>query len=117
MPRKTVKIEIPKGKIDDVIKLGTDVLGQHTDLAADSPLDKDRMKMLKDALTEADTANKDFNKFDAKAQSARSTRDQALGTEAGRDVNATVLAGIVYARDQLLIAHKGNEKEIGEYGF
>jgi len=117
MARKTIRVNIPKSKPDGLIKLGQAVLDQHDELGKDSPLDADEMKALQDSLTAADASNKEFKKFDGKAQAARQARDLELGTEQGNGVNGTVVAGVTYARNQLLIAHKGHEEKLEEYGF
>ena len=75
------------------------------------------MKELKDAVTQAKASHKDFKKFDGQAQAARQTRDISLGVEPGKAKAATVLAGLTYARKQLLIAHEDNEDKLSEYGF
>ena len=50
MARKTVKIEIPAGKPEDLMTLAENLVEQHTELGKESPLDTDRIKELDDAV-------------------------------------------------------------------
>ena len=117
MARKTVKIEIPAGKPEDLMTLAENLVEQHTELGKESPLETDRIKELDDAVKQAKANHKDFKKFDGQAQAARQARDINLGIEPGKSTVATVLAGVKYARKHLLLEHEGNEEKLSQYGF
>ena len=46
MARKTVRVDIPTGSPDELIKLGQDILAKHQALGTSSPLDDDKMTRL-----------------------------------------------------------------------
>ena len=119
MSRKTVKVDVPMGRPDDLIKLGQAIVAKHVKDAAASPLDAARMTKLTAALAIADPQNQAGKDADAAAQRARQLRDTALGIAAGQNAGSkdTALNLITYARDQLLVTNAGTEEALTAYGF
>lgn len=119
MARKTVKVEIPASKPDDLIKLGQAILTKHTEEGANSPLDTKKMTTLAGQVGLAAQRNQDAKDADAVAQKARQDRDNALGMADGQNASTkdTALNLIMYARAQLLIANEGVEEALSAYGF
>ena len=119
MSRKTVRIELPDGRPDDLIILGKKLTDKHTELGASSPLDETRMTKLAAALGIADQNNDAAKAADGAAQKARQVRDTALGMASGQNAQTkdTVLYLVTKSRDELLLAHEDNEEALTEYGF
>lgn len=119
MARKTVRVEIPVSKHEEMLTLGKQILAQHQKLGAASPLDNAKMTKLTAVVGTADTKNAEAKAADAVAQAARQVRDVAMGTGPGQSATTkdTGLNLITYARDQLLIAYEGQEEALTGYGF
>ena len=119
MARKTVRVDVPNGKPEELSKLAGKIVTKHTDDGQTSPLDNGKMAKLASAVTLADEKNASANKLDAQAQTERQLRDRALGIDKGQtyDTPDTVLNLVSNARDRLLNVYEGNEEKLGEYGF
>ena len=119
MSRKTVRIELPDGRPDDLIILGKKLTDKHTELGASSPLDETRMTKLAAALGIAGQNNDAAKTADGVAQKARQVRDTALGMASGQNAQTkdTVLYLVTKSRDELLLAHEDNEEALTEFGF
>jgi hypothetical protein len=119
MARKTVRVDIPTGSPDDLIKLGQAIEAKHQKDGAASPLDADKMTKLAAALAIADPQNQAAKDADAVAQKARQVRDQALGMADGQTAYTkdTAMNLVTYARDQLLVTNEGAEEALTAYGF
>ena len=119
MARKTVRVDVPANKPDDLITLGQSILAKHTKDGADSPLDDKKMQTLTGVLAVADPQNQAAKDADAVAQKARQTRDGALGIADGQTAYTkdTAMNLITYARDQLLVTNEGQEEALTAYGF
>jgi hypothetical protein len=119
MSRKTVRVEIPTGSPDELIKLGQAIVDKHEKDGAASPLDGKKMTALAAALAVAEPQNKAAKEADAVAQKARQLRDGAMGLADGQNAGTkdTGLNLITYARDQLLVSNEGAEEALTAYGF
>jgi hypothetical protein len=119
MARRTVRVEIPNGSPDDLIKLGQSIIAKHQSNGASSPLDATKMTKLAALLTSSAQNNQAAKDADAAAQTARQNRDTAMGIADGQNASTsgTGLNLIAYARDQLLIANEGSEEALAQYGF
>lgn len=119
MARRTIRVEIPTGKPDDIIALAKDVHTKHAADGVDSPLDTDMMATLNTKTTSADTKNASAKQHDAQAQALRQDRDTLLGLADGQtaDTPDTALNLLTYTRDALLLKYRGSEEKLSEYGF
>jgi hypothetical protein len=119
MARKTVRVDIPIGSPDDLIKLGQAIVVKHKKDGDSSPLDNDKMTKLDAALNVAAPQNQAAKDADVVAQSARQVRDGALGIADGQTAYTkdTAVNLITYARDELLLADEGQEEALSAYGF
>ena len=119
MARRTIRVEIPTGKPDDLIALAKNVRTKHVADGADSPLDTDMMTTLNTKTTSAETKNASAKQHDAQAQALRQDRDTSLGLADGQTADSpdTVLNLLTYTRDALLLKFRGNEEKLSEYGF
>ena len=119
MARKTVRVDIPIGKPDDLIALAQRIVARHVSEGDKSSLPAEKLTALQTVATTADTTNTSAKGFDAQAQSARQTRDQALGIADGQTAYTpgTVLNLVTFVRDQLLLNYEGTEEALSSYGF
>ena len=119
MARKTVRVDIPTGSPDELIKLGQDILAKHEKDGASSPLSDSKMTKLAAALAIAVPQNQAAKDADKVAQTARQTRDYAMGIADGQNAKIvdTGLNLITYARDQLLLSNEGTEEALEGFGF
>ena len=119
MARKTVRVDIPTGSPDELITLGQEILAKHEQDGTSSPLDGTKMSKLAAALAIAVPQNKAAKDADKVAQTARQTRDSAMGIADGQNaqIKGTGLNIITYARDQLLLSNEGTEEALEGYGF
>ena len=119
MARRTIRVEIPTGKPDDLIALAKSVHTKHVADGADSPLDTDMLDTLNTKTTSAETKNASAKQHDAQAQALRQDRDTSLGLADGQTADSpdTVLNLLTYTRDALLLKFRGNEEKLSEYGF
>lgn len=119
MSRRTVRIEIPTGSPDDLIKLCQDFLTKNTADGESSALDAAKVAVLAAKTTPAGTKNASAKQFDAQAQTLRQDRDTLLGLADGQtaETPGTALNALVYLRDQLELKYRGSEETLGQYGF
>ena len=119
MSRKTVRVEIPTGRVDDLIALCQGVLAKHTADGLASPLDAAKMAKFQSAVGPADTNNTQAKQLDGQAQTLRQQRDTLMGIADGQSAATkdTGLNLLTCARDQLLLVNEGNEEALSQYGF
>lgn len=119
MARKTVRVDLPTGKPDDMIKLAQDIHGKHVAAGADSPLETAKMDKLNVALTPANAKHQSAKDLDAQAQTLRQDRDTLLGIADGQTAETpdTILNLLTYSRDALLLKYRGSEETLSQYGF
>lgn len=119
MARRTIRIPIPAGKPDDLIKLAESIGTKHTELAANSPLDDAVADFL---AASADTARKnraEAARLTAQADALNQSAATLIGVGPGQGAETpeTILFHITGIRDQLLTKHRGAEEALGDYGY
>ena len=119
MARVTVRVDIPSGSPEEMMKLGNKVIETDAAAAADSKLDPDKISALADDMKTAAQQHADMQKYMGLAQAARVARDTALGTADGQTVNTkgTALYVVTKVRDQLLLDNEDNPEVLTNYGF
>lgn len=120
MPRRTVRVDMPTSKPEEMLKLADKVIKWHEAPSNASKLDATKMTDFKAALTKAQKFHDDGKDFEAKAQAANQKRNGYLGlnhTPMPGDAKLTVLEGVTYARKQSLLDFAGNEEEMTNQGF
>jgi len=116
MPKQTFSVDVPTNP-DDLITLATKILAKDTALGANSPFKNIKSWAGFTALnTTADGSNKDSKKYAQLSVEATQARDLALG-QTGQLKENTVRWFVTSARDVLLGLNKGQEQQLGEYGF
>jgi hypothetical protein len=116
MAKNTFSVDVPTNP-DDLIALAAKLLAKDTALGANSPFKNIKNWSAFAALNgTADTNNTASNTLYQQAVEATQTRDNALG-QTGQLREDTVRWFVTSARDILLGLNKGNEQQLGEYGF
>jgi hypothetical protein len=108
------RINIPSNP-DDLIKLAQSIVAKHTADGAGSPLAALNMADMGTKTTTADTQNQSATQLYRDAEKATQNRDLALGTD--NPVKGTVLNYARSVRDILSGIYKGNEQQLGDWGF
>jgi hypothetical protein len=119
MARRTIRVEIPFCKPEELTKLGQDILVMTHETGGHNPLDPAKVAKLQAAVDLALNSNSQAKSLDAQAQVARQKRDTTLGIAKGQNASSpdTVLNLVSYVRDQLLLANENSEEVLGQYGF
>ena len=116
MPNPKTRIPI-SNNADDQIKLAKDVLKRHKALGTKSPLAGLDMDTFETQLGIADAANEAARELARQAESATQNRDNALGGSRAAEKPGTVKFLLRAARDTLAGLNRGNEKQLGDWGF
>ena len=118
MARKNVKVVIPPNA-DELIELGEDIVAKHTADGAASALSGLDMTAFAARVASAKAKNALQKQLRRDAEMATEDRDTLLGRRKDQNVNTdgTVLNVVSRARDILLGTHKGNEQQLGQWGF
>lgn len=118
MARKNVKVVIPTNA-DELIELGEGIIAKHTADGAGSPLSGLDMTAFTTRVTDAETQNSLQKQLRRDAELATESRDGLLGRHKDQNVNSdgTVLNMVSRVRDMLLGLYKGNEQQLGLWGF
>jgi hypothetical protein len=116
MAKQTFSVDVPTNP-DDLIALAFKLLAKDTALGANSPFKNIKNWSAFTALNgTADTSNTASNTLYQQAEEATQTRDNALG-QTGQLKENTVRWFVTSARDVLLGLNKGQEQQLGEFGF
>lgn len=104
---------------DEFISLGEDIVAKHTADGVDSPLNGLDMASFATTVTDAKAQNDLQKQLRRDAEMATENRDGLLGRRKDQNVNTegTGLNIIARVRDILLGIHKGNEQQLGQWGF
>ena len=114
MPRKPLRIDIPKNP-DDCIALAAKVIAKHVADGATSPLAGLGMAELATKNTTADQQNKQSKDLARQSQLCTENRDLALGPDTSKE--GTVRFYLNSIRDTLLGKYRGNPGQLGDWGF
>ena len=119
MARVTVRVDIPSGSPEEMMKLGNKIIETDKAAPAGSKLDPAKIAALKTAIETATDEHGEMQKYAGLAQTARVNRDTALGTADGQTVNTkgTALNVVTNFRDRLLLDNEDNPEVLTNYGF
>jgi hypothetical protein len=116
MAKQTFSVDVPTNA-DDLIALAKAILAKDAALGANSPFKNIKNWTAFTGLNgTADTSNTASNTLYQQAEEATQTRDNALG-QSGQMKENTVRWFVTSARDVLLGLNKGQEQQLGEFGF
>ncbi len=120
MTRKTVRVEIPAGKPDQIISLAETINRKHESLGETSPLTSiNKMDVFASKLTQGKQLRDESKELkrtsEAKMEEAMVNLGLATGqTSATPDTMYNLLLQV---RDLLLVTYRGNEEKLSEWGF
>lgn len=119
MSRKTVRVDIPRGSPDGFVKLAKAIILNHKKLGKNSPLDDAVVKQLEAIIAEVGDKREEAAGMHAQGEKVNQQANTLLGIADGQTINSkdTAYHLIDDIRDVLLLAHKGNEEALEEYGF
>lgn len=119
MARKTIRIDLPTSKPDEMILLAEAIDTQHTKLAAASPLNDAKVKAMAARARSAREKRAQADVLDAQAQALRADAATLIGLGAGQtaDTKDTLVYDVTGFRDILLTEFRGSEDELQPFGF
>jgi hypothetical protein len=119
MARKTIRVTIPSGSPDNLIKLGTAIGVKNEDPKTLKKLQNIDPAALASQVAAAKAKRSEAADLEAQAQVLNEAANVILGTAPGQtnQTPGTVLYYITGARDELLSANRGNENALEPWGF
>ncbi len=122
MARKTIRIELPIGKPDAMVKLAKDIKKQHDQRTADGSPDELKDVEVQEMGARAVVAEEKRGQavlLDAQAAKLRQEAETLIGTAPGQaaTTKGTLLYDITGFRDDLLSEFRDEEAALGEYGY
>jgi hypothetical protein len=119
MARRTVKVEIPSGSPEKLLKLAESIIKKYNDDGAASPLAPIDMPKFINKEQVARQKREESEEHDALKQAAMQLSKIALGIAKGQTSTTpdTVYHILLEIRDQLLVTYNGKEEQMEEYGF
>jgi hypothetical protein len=119
MARKTVRVDIPINRLDDLIKLAEDLQQQHDKPEAHSPLDPAEVTAMSVRAAQAKQKRSEAAGHEAQAQRLHEEASTLIGSAPGQTSETlnTLYHDLTGFRDALLVAHRGTEEALSAYGF
>lgn len=119
MARKTIRVDIPTGSPDKLIKLAKDINTRNNKVGTTPELDVDKATATNSTATTAEGKRALAASMAAEAQALNDEAATLLGIAAGQNAQTpnTLLFDVTGYRDELLMAFRGNEEKLSEYGF
>jgi hypothetical protein len=119
MARKTVRVDIPARKAEDLMKLIQNVSEKYTQDSSNSPLRALNMTEFVSKANQASEKRKEAKRLADTSQGLNGEAEQLLGIAPGqnRQSEGSLLYQLTLIRDQLLLIYRGNEDKLAEYGF
>jgi hypothetical protein len=114
MARRTVRIEIPVGSPDDLIKLAENIINHHASLGSAAELDGQPVSDMVNLAAQAKAKRTEADRLAQRAQTLNEEAATLLGIAATKN---TALYHITGIRDVLLPKHRGTEEALGDYSF
>jgi hypothetical protein len=119
MSKLSIKVDLSESKPDDLIHIGESVLQKHIALGASSPLHALDMAVFEKNLADGKAKRAEAKRLHDEAEKLNQQAGLNLGTDKTQNVATpgTVYSTLARARDILLGIHKGQEKNLNEWGF
>ena len=119
MPRKNVRVTIPKNSPDKLIEMNKCIIARHEELGEDSPLKEIDMEMLKDKTTRAEEIRDEAAQLHARAEALNEEARQLLGVDLGQSsyTEGTVYNLDILIRNRLLLVYLNREETMSTFGF
>lgn len=122
MSRKTVKVTVPINKPDEFSKLIKTIVAQHTEEGSKSPLKSHRsvnMSTFKTLSIKAEGLRSKAEQLRHRSEKLMEQSRVIYGNAKGQTISTpyTLYNMVDDIKDTLLLAYKGNEESLGEWGF
>ncbi|MES2571641.1 MAG: hypothetical protein V4710_16500 [Verrucomicrobiota bacterium] len=119
MARKTVRVEIPVGSPNAMIRMATELKKRHDKVGPASPLKAGDVQAMGERAEQAQAKRMQAEELEAQAGRLRGESDTLIGIAPGQSVETrgTLLHDLTGFRDLLLVENRGNEQALSEYGF
>lgn len=119
MPKKNVKVELPRHSPDNLIKLHKRIIDRHEELGNDSPLKSLDMDKFKVDTEKVEELREQAFLLHAEAQALNQKARLLLGVEKGQNIYTedTLYNMDSQIRDLLLLVNRNIEEELSTYGF
>lgn len=117
--KTSVKVEINESKPDYLVDLAEKVLVKHKAMGTSSPLNSLDMTTFEQNLKLGKANRADAKRLHDEAEKLNQQANLNLGIGVGQTVSTpgTVYSSLARVRDVLLGIHKGQEKNLNEWGF
>ena len=118
MGKRNLRVEIPRNS-DDLLKLAKLIIAKHLADGVNSKLAGMDMSRFTDKTTEADDHHILGAQLRRDSEKSTERRDHSLGLARGQKSTEedTVIYFVTSARDLLMGLYRGQEHELGDYGF
>lgn len=122
MSRKTVKVTVPVSKPDEFGKLLKNIIAQHAEEGSKSPLKSHRsvnMTTFKSLSVKAEDLRSKAEQLRHRSEKLMEQSRSIYGFGKGQTISTpyTLYNMVDDIKDTLLLAYKGNEEGLGEWGF
>lgn len=122
MSRKTVKVTVPISKPDEFTKLLKNIVKQHAKEGSKSPLKSQKninMTTFKASAIKAEDLRDKAEKLRHESEKLMEQSRTLYGFAKGQTISTpgTLYNMVDDIKDTLLLAYKGNEEGLGEWGF
>ena len=119
MARRTVRIDIPRDSVDDMLDLTKQIVKEDGLAAADKKLNTVLVASLQEIVDIVEPIRIKAKDFEAQAQAKNQLARNKLGIEKGQAITVigTGLNLVNKAKKNLLDAFENNEEVLTQYGF
>ena len=119
MARRTVRIDIPRNSVDEMLKLMKQVIKQDALAPASKKLNAAMITAMQAVVNSADPIRVEAKDFEAQAQTKNQKARQILGIDKGQAITivGTGLNLVNKAKKNLLDGNENNEEALSQYGF
>ncbi len=119
MARRTIRINFPRYKIENLIGKSNLVLKEHKDLGESSPLKIFEMMKFESDLQNAAAFRREAKELKRRSEALMQDARRLLGMDYDQNdfTPGTILNMMTNIRDYLLVLNKGHEEALGKWGF
>ena len=119
MPKKNVRVDIPRNSPVKLIRLNKRIIERHEQLGDDSPLKELDMDTLKNKTMQAEEVREEAARLHAQAEALNEEARLLLGIDKGQNsyTEGTVYNLDILIRNRLLLVHQNTEEQLSTFGF
>lgn len=119
MPRKNVRVSIPRNSQDKLIELNKRIIECHEELGEDSPLKELDMDTVKNKTMQAEEVREEAARLHGRAEALNEEARQLLGVDIDQNsyTEGTVYNLDILIRQRLLLVYQNQEEALSTFGF